>query len=78
MAVAGELDERSKHHYVCPYEIATIYAGLGNRASALQWLRRAVDDRADCAPWMAPDSKMDPLRSDPRFQELLQQVALPH
>ncbi len=75
-AVAAELAERSKHRYVCPYEIATIYAGLGNKKSAMEWLRRAVDDRADCAPWMSPDPKVDPLRSDPRFQDLLRRVGL--
>ncbi len=74
--VAAELVERSKHRYVCPYEVATIYAGLGKQEAALQWLRQAVDDRADCAPWMQADAKLDGMRSNPRFQDLLRRVGL--
>ncbi|HEY3203865.1 MAG TPA: protein kinase, partial [Thermoanaerobaculia bacterium] len=75
--VLGELTERSKKGYVCPYEVATVYVGLGEKDSALRWLEKAEEDRADCVPWMRPDPKLDPLRSDPRFRELLRRVGFP-
>ena len=63
--------------YVCPYEVATLFVGLGDDDSALAWLQKAFDERADCTPWAAVDSKLDPLRSVPRFRELLRQVGAP-
>jgi len=75
--VLGQLTERSKKGYVCPYEVATVYVGLGEKDSALQWLEKAEEDKADCVPWMRPDPKLDPLRSDPRFRALLRRVGFP-
>ena len=75
--VLSELTERSKQRYVCPYEVATVYVGLGEKESALQWLQKAEEDRADCVPWMRPDPKLDPLRGDPRFQDLMRRVGFP-
>jgi TolB-like protein/Tfp pilus assembly protein PilF len=75
--VLTELTERSSRRYVCPYEVATIYAGLGERDAAFEWLGKAVEARADCVPWIKPDPKIDPLRSDPRYAALLRRVGLP-
>jgi TolB-like protein len=75
--VLTELTERSSRRYVCPYEVATIYAGLGEKDAAFEWLDKAVEARADCVPWIKPDPKIDPLRSDPRYAALLRRVGLP-
>ena len=77
--VLDELTRRaaSNQRYVCPYEVATVFVGLGDNDSALAWLQKAFDERADCTPWAAVDSKLDPLRSIPRFRELLRQVGAP-
>ena len=74
--VLSELTERATRRYVCPYEVATIYAGLGEKDSAFQWLDKAVDARADCVPWLKPDPKIDPLRSDPRYADLMRRIGL--
>ncbi len=76
MQVLDQLTRQASKQYVCPYEVATIYAGLGDKDSALQWLKRSEDERADCAPWMKSDGKFDPLRSDPRFREILSRIGL--
>jgi eukaryotic-like serine/threonine-protein kinase len=75
--ITDEMVERSKKRYVCAYEVATSYAGLKDRESAFLWLRKSLDERADCSPWIAADPKLDPLRADPRFQDLLRRIGLP-
>jgi tetratricopeptide (TPR) repeat protein len=75
--ITEEMVKRSKTRYVCAYEVATTYAGLEDRESAFLWLRKSLDQRADCSPWIAADPKLDPLRADPRFQDLLHRLGLP-
>jgi eukaryotic-like serine/threonine-protein kinase len=75
--ITEEMVERSKKRYVCAYEVATSYAGLKDRESAFLWLRKSLDERADCSPWIAADPKLDSLRADPRFQDLLRRIGLP-
>jgi tetratricopeptide (TPR) repeat protein len=74
--VLAVLEERAKKRYVCPYEIATVYAGLGDKDGAFRKLEQAVEDRADCIPWILPDSKIDSLRSDPRYADLMRRIGL--
>jgi len=74
--VTEEMVQRSRKRYVCAYEVATTYAGLRDRESAFAWLRKSLDERADCSPWIAADPKLDPLRSDPRFQDLLRRLGI--
>ena len=72
--ILAELTGRAQTRYVCPYEVATVYAGLGDKDSAINWLQKGVQERADCMPWIQADSKMDSLRSDPRFAAILRGV----
>jgi tetratricopeptide (TPR) repeat protein len=73
-----ELLEQSKTTYVSPYMIATIYAGLGNKEKAFEFLARAHDERStDLSYFLKSDLRMDTLRSDPRFQDLLDRMGLP-
>ena len=72
--IVAELTGRAEQRYVCPYEIATVYIGLGKKDAAFEWLRKGVRERADCMPWIQADSKIDPLRRDPRFPEILRGV----
>jgi serine/threonine protein kinase/tetratricopeptide (TPR) repeat protein len=76
-AVADELTRVSTAHYVCPYEVATVYAGLGNPDEALKWLERGLQERADCMPWIRYDPKLDRYREDPKFAAILTQMGLP-
>ena len=74
--ILAELTGRAQTRYVCPYEVATIYAGLGEKDSAFGWLRKGVEERADCMPWVRSDTKMDPLRADPRYAAIVREVGL--
>jgi DNA-binding winged helix-turn-helix (wHTH) protein/TolB-like protein len=70
-----ELDQQ-KQRYVSPYTIATIYAGLGEKDQAFKWLEKAFEDRDI---WLM-NLKVDPLfaglRSDQRFEGLIQRTGL--
>jgi hypothetical protein len=54
--------------------MAGIYAALGDRDSAFQWLDRAYDRRIIWFLKVHP--AMDPLRDDPRYTELLKKTGL--
>jgi len=58
--------------------IAAIYSGLGQNDKAIEFLERAYQVRApDIAYFIKADLRMDTLRADPRFQDLLRRIKLP-
>ena len=58
------------------YEIALVYAGLGRKDEAFTWLEKAYQVRDKGLTFLKMDPCVDPLRSDPRFQNLLHRVGL--
>jgi len=56
-------------------QIAMIYASMGDNDQAMHWLERAYGERFN--PSILLRSGFDPLRSDPRFEELLRRIGLP-
>jgi tetratricopeptide (TPR) repeat protein len=76
--VLDELKDISTHRYVAPYNVAVVYSGLGNKDAAFAWLDRAYADRSYLlAEYVNTDERLDPLRSDNRFQELRRRMKLP-
>jgi TolB-like protein/Tfp pilus assembly protein PilF len=61
----------SGRQYVSPYALALMHTGLGNRDEAIAWLGRALDQHAWGAVLLAVEPDLDPLRSDPRFADLV-------
>jgi TolB-like protein/Tfp pilus assembly protein PilF len=57
--------------------LAYVYAALGDRDQAMTLLERAVSDRDPEALWLAFDPRVEGLRGDPRFQQVLQGLAIP-
>lgn len=53
------------------YALALMHTGLGNRDEAIAWLGRALDQHAWGAVLLAVEPDLDPLRSDPRFADLV-------
>ena len=74
----AELDGRAKKQWVEPYYYAMIYAGLGDKDRAFAELDKAYEARSWYLAVVGVDSKLDGLRSDPRFAKLLAEVGLPH
>jgi TolB-like protein/lipoprotein NlpI len=73
----AELQQAAAERYVEPYAIALIFAALGDPEQALQWLEQAYRDHSF---WFAISAKVDPrmdvLRRDARFQDLLRRLGL--
>ena len=74
--VLAELNDLASRQYVCAYEVATVYAGLGDKDSTLHWLEKGYKERADCMAWAAADPKLDTMEGDARFQDVLQRIGL--
>lgn len=66
----------SLKQYISPYWIGLIYASLGDNDQAFQWLNEAVKERSGGLVWLGVEPKLDRLRSDPRFSELLTTIQL--
>jgi len=67
----------SSQGYASPYHVARIYTGLGKKDQAFIWLEKATEERYSSMVWLKVDPLWDPLRSDPRFEDLLRRVGLP-
>ena len=76
-AMAEELEERAAHQYVDGHFMAIAYAGLGDKDRAFQWLERAFDERAIMLQQVQVEPFLDPLRDDPRFDDLLRRMGFP-
>ncbi len=61
---------------VAPYSFAVTYAALGNKDEAFHWLYRCVDNHSCGVSEVNTDHGLDPLRSDPRFAEMLRHLKL--
>jgi TolB-like protein/tetratricopeptide (TPR) repeat protein len=56
--------------------LAGAYAALGDKDQAFRWLYRARDDRLHAIALLKIEAAFDPLRTDPRFAELMHSVGL--
>src|ERR1700680_1606857 len=62
--------------YVPPYSIAALYANLGENDHAFEYLQKAYEQGSIYMSFLKVDPELDPLRSDPRFTELLRKMGL--
>jgi len=64
--------------YVAPYNVAIVYAGLGDTAQTFAWLERAFEQRSYyLATYFPTDERLNNLHTDPRFIELKRRLGLP-
>jgi serine/threonine protein kinase/Flp pilus assembly protein TadD len=71
--VLDQLNELSKQKYVPAWSRAIIYGSLGQKDKAFEWLQKAYEERSI---YSLRDPAYDPLRSDPRFADLLRRMNL--
>jgi tetratricopeptide (TPR) repeat protein len=71
-----ELKERAKRTYVSPYQIALICVRLGRKDEAFAWLERAFNEHIGISHDLKLAPRLDPLRGDPRFGDLLRRAGL--
>ena len=70
--------ERSKQRHVPAIRVARMFAHAGDADRAMQWLERAYEARESPLQRAAVFWDWDDLRADPRFQNLLDRLRLPH
>lgn len=73
-SILNEFAARSNEEYVPALNFAQIYAGLSDREQAIEWLNKACDERAIWSVVLKVDPKFGPLRSDPRYHEVLRRT----
>jgi len=75
-AVYEELKARAERAYVPAYDIALVCTGMGWNDQALEYLARAQQERSGWMTYLKVDPRLDPLRRDARFIDLLRRVRL--
>jgi TolB-like protein/Tfp pilus assembly protein PilF len=71
-----DLKKRSNPIYSHGSEVAVVYAALGETDQAMNWLEKGYEERLNPGVLLRPG--FDPLRSDPRFEDLVRRIGLPH
>jgi len=74
--ILDRLSREARQRYVSPASIARIHIALGDKDQAFQWLEQAYKDRSWWLVFLKVDAGFDSLRSDRRFEALLQRVGL--
>jgi TolB-like protein/tetratricopeptide (TPR) repeat protein len=77
LTVLEDVKRLPRQHYLPGFNLAAAYAALGEKDEAFRWLETAYGDRSALIVNLRQDFRFDPLRSDPRFQDLLRRMNLP-
>jgi hypothetical protein len=73
----SKLEEHVQKNGIGGYEIALVYAGLGEKDEAFAWLEKSLAAHDKGLTYLKIDPCVDPLRSDVRFDGLVRRVGLP-
>jgi serine/threonine-protein kinase len=76
MRIVNDLKQRSARELVPPVTIAVAYAGLGDATQGIEWLNRGIDQHDIYIPENFFEPLLDPLRKDPRFDQVLTRMGL--
>jgi len=76
LKIIPQLEERVREDGVGRYEIALVYTGLDRKKDAFKWLEEAYNAHDSGLLYLKVDPTLAPLRSDPRFDDLLRRVRL--
>ncbi len=74
--ILNELLELNKTRYVTPAAFVNVYVGLGDKEQAFVWLEKAYQERSNFIAYLKVFPLLDPIRSEPRFAELVKRVGL--
>jgi TolB-like protein/DNA-binding winged helix-turn-helix (wHTH) protein/Tfp pilus assembly protein PilF len=77
LKILADLKNPARRSYLPPEMVAEVYAGLGDRQEALNWLEKAYAEHAANLDLLKVNPAFDPLRADPRFQQLLRRMNFP-
>ena len=74
--ILAELHERAKREYVAPVIFAVVHSGLRENDQAMEWLKRAEEERG-AFRILLPLPSFDNVRDDSRFRDLLRRTGIP-
>jgi len=75
--ILHQLADTAKERYTPALAFAMVHVGLGENDQALNWLEKAYEERFNRLAYLKRETVWDPLRSDPRFVDLLRRINLP-
>jgi TolB-like protein/Tfp pilus assembly protein PilF len=79
LEILQKLKEKGQEHYVRKYLYTVVYTGLGDKATAIDYLEKANEDGdSPDTTWLKVDPIFDPLRNEPRFQQLIAKMFPPN
>jgi TolB-like protein/Tfp pilus assembly protein PilF len=76
LRLLAQLKQRSKAGYIPAGAFVNAYLGLGDNQQAFYWLDRACNEQSNILQFLKSHPYFDPIRSDPRFADLLRRVGL--
>jgi len=71
-----QIEKQRVEQYSCAYELGSAYILLGQTDLGFRWLNNAYDGHSECMILLKVDPRLDRVRTDPRYQRLLQRVGL--
>jgi eukaryotic-like serine/threonine-protein kinase len=71
------LQRRPGGMWLDPALIAQVYGAMGDTDRAIEWARKALEERSALMIYLKASAMWDPVRGDPRFQAMLQQMNFP-
>jgi tetratricopeptide (TPR) repeat protein len=74
--ILDDLMALSANTYVPSYHIAVLHTGLGQNDDAVEWFRKALAEKSTSCVFMKHEPILESLRSDPRFQALIDRIGL--
>jgi tetratricopeptide (TPR) repeat protein len=75
--ILGDWTTRADGEQIEPVFMAIMYGALGYTDQALDWLTRGYENRSPIMLWLKVLPLFDPLRDDPRFQDILRRMNFP-
>jgi tetratricopeptide (TPR) repeat protein len=76
LSLRDQLQSRLERGYVTIKPFVCLYAGLGERDRAFEWLEKAFEERDPMLFWLRSVPYFEPLRTDPRFEEMVCRIGL--
>jgi adenylate cyclase len=74
LKILQKLDALEKHRFVSTISRVYVYAGLGDKDKAFEWLEKAYQERSDSLAWFHNDPESKSLHDDPRFAALMRKI----
>ena len=74
LKILQRFDEMERHRYVSRAARVYVYAGLGDKDKAFEWLEKAYQERSDALAWFRQEPESKSLRTDPRFAVLMRKI----